>query len=48
MKTDNIVILNREHLDFKRLYWNTDKEKKYNEIKEFIYKFIQTDIMNIL
>lgn len=27
METNNIVILNTEHPDFKRLYWSIDKEK---------------------
>ena len=41
MKTDNIVILNREHPDFKRLYWNTDKEKIKHILSRVNVKYLR-------
>lgn len=59
MRTDNIVILNREHPDFKRLYWCTDKERikhilsrvnvKYLRglIRRFILPYDDWDIIDV-
>ena len=41
MKTDNIVILNREHPDFKRLYWSTDKEKIKHILSRVNVKYLR-------
>lgn len=41
MKTDSIVILNREHPDFKRLYWNTDKEKIKHILSRVNVKYLR-------
>lgn len=41
METDNIVILNREHPDFKRLYWSTDKEKIKHILSRVNVKYLR-------
>lgn len=41
METNNIVILNDEHPDFKRLYWNTDKEKIKHILSRVNVKYLR-------
>ena len=41
METNNIVILNDEHPDFKRLYWNTDKEKIKHILSRVNVKYLK-------
>ena len=41
MKTNNIVILNDEHPDFKRLYWNTDKDKIKHILSRVNVKYLK-------
>lgn len=38
---DNIVILNDEHPDFKRLYWNKDKEKIEHILSRVNVKYLR-------
>lgn len=37
----NIVILNREHPDFKRLYWSIDKEKIKHILSRVNVKYLR-------
>ena len=41
METNNIVILNREHPDFKRLYWSIDKEKIKHILSRVNVKYLR-------
>ena len=41
MATNNIVILNEEHPDFKRLYWSTDKEKIKHILSRVNVKYLR-------
>ena len=41
METNNIVILNDEHPDFKRLYWDTDKEKIKHILSRVNVKYLR-------
>jgi hypothetical protein len=41
MEPNNIVILNDEHPDFKRLYWNTDKEKIKHILSRVNVKYLR-------
>ena len=41
METNNIVILNTEHPDFKRLYWSIDKEKIKHILSRVNVKYLR-------
>ena len=41
METNNMVILNDEHPDFKRLYWNTDKDKIKKILSRINVKYLR-------
>lgn len=41
MEANNIVILNDEHPDFKRLYWNTDKENIKHILSKVNIKYLR-------